>query len=188
MLKRVEEDGKYVEITGFRNVTIADSAEFLKAVRKGKRQGVWVQFFDGELVATWEHLYFAVLNALMAFRNKRAVSKDLAMEVMLYASAQRQIRKAIALMGVKCNSASVATVIIVEDPDAVKPALSAVSKSIGAEPDDSVLELSHEKLRGIREAFGITAKELEAVEEKDDVERAVVNLVLERMALLSTQL
>jgi len=94
LLKYIEETGKYVEIMGFRNLIIGDAEEFLKAVRKKKQQRVWVQFFNAELVATWQHLHFAVLNALLAFKNKRNISKSVMMEAMLYASAQRQIRRA----------------------------------------------------------------------------------------------
>lgn len=188
MLKYIEETGKYVEITGFRNIMIGDAEEFLKAVRKEKQQGVWVQFFDAELVATWQHLHFAVLNALLAFKNERNISKSVAMEAMLYASAQRQIRRAIDLMGVKCDSANVAVVIIGERLDSVKVVLSAVSETIGAEPDGTVLELSRKKAQRIREAFGITDKELKAVMEKNNVEQALVKLVIERTALLSTRL
>ena len=188
MLKYIEETGKYVEITGFRNVRVGDAEEFVKAVRKEKQQRVWVQFFDAELVATWQHLHFAVLNALLAFKNERTISKSVAMEVMLYASAQRQIKKAIDFMGVKCDSANVAVVIIDEHPDSVKAVLSVVSKRIGAEPDETVLELSRKKAQRICEAFGITKKELEAVMEKGNVKQALVKLVIERMALLSTRL
>jgi KEOPS complex subunit Cgi121 len=108
LLKYIAEAGKYVEITGFRNVGIKDAEEFVKAARKETPQSTWVQFFDAELVATWQHLYFAVLNALLAFKTERNISKSVAMEVMLYASAQRQIRKAIQLVGVKCDSENVA--------------------------------------------------------------------------------
>jgi tRNA threonylcarbamoyladenosine modification (KEOPS) complex Cgi121 subunit len=188
MLKYIEEAGKYVEITGFRNLGIEDAEEFVKAARNGTPQSSWIQFFDAELVATWQHLYFAVLNALLAFKNERNISKSAAMEAMLYASAQRQIRKAIALMGVKSASADVAVVIIGESAESVEPFLSAVSKRVGEEPDDAVLEISKEKVQGIREAFGITETELETVMEKTNGGQALVDLVIERMALLSTQL
>ena len=188
MLKYIEETGKYVEITGFRNVKIKDAEEFVKAARKETPQSTWIQFFDAELVATWQHLYFAVLNALLAFKNKRSISKSVSMEAMLYASAQRQIRKAIQLIGVKCESANYVVVIIGESPDSVKALLSAVSKCIGEEPDETVLEISEEKEQRIREAFGITEKELETVMEKNNGKQALVNLVIERMALLSTRL
>jgi len=176
-----------VEITGFSNVKIEDAEGFLKATRR-EQQNTSVQFFNAELVATWQHLYFAVLNALTAFRNKSNISKNVAVEIMLYASAQRQIRKAIAHAGVNRDTADVAVVIIGEKPDAVKTALSSVSKSVGAEPDETVLALSKCKVQSIREAFDVSDRELETVMAKDDVQQALINLVVERMALLSTQL
>jgi KEOPS complex subunit Cgi121 len=187
-MKYIEETGKYVEITGFSNVKIENAEEFVKTARKEMPQSVWVQFFDAELVATWQHLYFAVLNALLAFENGRSISKSVVMDILLYASAQRQIRKALQLIGVKCDSANVAIVIIGETANSVQAVLSSVSRCIGAEPDEKVLEVSKGKLRSIREAFGITEKELETVMEKRDAKEALVNLVIERMALLSTQI
>jgi len=188
LLTYIKEHGKYVETTGYRNVKIEDAEEFLKTIRKEKQQNTAVQFFDAELVATWQHLYFAALNAITAFRNKRNISKNVAMEVMLYASAQRQIRKAIALVGVKPDSANIAAVVIGENSDSVKTALHTVSKRIGAKPDETVLELSKRKMRSIRRAFEISEKELQTVMKKNNLEQALVNLVIERMALLSTQL
>ena len=188
MLRHVEEYAKYVEITGFRNVKIEDAEEFLRAICKEKQQNTVVQFFNAELVATWEHLYFAVLNALTAFRNKSNISRNVAMEIILYASAQRQIRKAIALVGVKRDSANIAIVTIGENPDSVKTTLHTVSKRIGAKPDETVLELSKGKVRSIRRAFDISEKELKTVMKKGDAQQALVNLVVERAALLSTQL
>jgi tRNA threonylcarbamoyladenosine modification (KEOPS) complex Cgi121 subunit len=188
MLKFIKETGKYVEITGFRNVCIKDAEEFMKATREEVRSGVWVQFFDAELVATWQHLYFAVLNALLAFRSEMNIAKSVAMEAIIYASAQRQIRKALHTIGFKGDSTNVAMVITGENPASVEALLSAVSKRVGVEPDDTVLELSRKKARRIRQAFGITGKELETVTEKEDGVQALVDLVIERMALLSTQL
>lgn len=187
MLKYFEEFGEYVEIAGFSNVQIEDAEGFLKATRM-EHQGTAVQFFNAEFVATWQHLYFAVLNALTAFRNKSNISKNIAMEIMLYASAQRQIRKAIALAGVKRDSADVAVVILGKDKTAVKTALAAVSKRVGSEPDETCIALSNDKAQSIRKAFGISEKEVETVMKAGDAEQALVDLVIERMALLSTQL
>jgi tRNA threonylcarbamoyladenosine modification (KEOPS) complex Cgi121 subunit len=187
LLKYFDEFGEYVKITGFRNVRIEDAEGFLKATRR-EQQGTAVQFFNAELVATWQHLYFAVLNALTAFRNKTNVSKSVAVEVMLYASAQRQIRKAIALLGVKRDSAAVAAVIIGESSDAVKAALSSISKLVGSEPDETVLALSNAKMHNIRRAFSISETEVATVIKASDVEQAIVDLVIERVALLPARL
>jgi tRNA threonylcarbamoyladenosine modification (KEOPS) complex Cgi121 subunit len=186
VLKQIEEFGKHVEIAGFRNVKIKNVEEFLKVTRK-VRPTVDIQFFDAHLVATWEHLYFATLNALKAFRNGESISKSLAMETMLYASAQRQIRKATELIGIKQTTPSVAVLIIGEKPEGVKSAFSAISMSIGGVVDDVVLQLSREKVRRIRRAFGITERELQTAMRKNDSGRALVNLVIERVALLATQ-
>jgi KEOPS complex subunit Cgi121 len=188
LLKYIKETGKYVEITGFRNVKIKDAEEFVKSARKETPQSNWIQFFDAKLVATWQHLYFAVLNALLAFKNEGNISKSVAMEVLLYASAQRQIRKAIQLVGVKQDSTNVAVIIIGEKTDSVQAVLTVVSKLIGVQPDETVLELTKEKIESIRKVFGITQKKLEAVMKKKNVEQAVVNLVIERTALLSTRI
>jgi tRNA threonylcarbamoyladenosine modification (KEOPS) complex Cgi121 subunit len=148
---------------------------------------VEIQFFDGKHVATWQHLYFAVLNALIAFKNKENISKSLAMEAMLYASAQRQIRKAMGVLGIKPCSSDIAVLIIGEKSEIVESALSMVSKHVHAQLDDTVLELSEEKATIIRKTFGISDIELKSVIKRDDLENAFIDLVLERMALLATQ-
>jgi KEOPS complex subunit Cgi121 len=188
LLKHIEETEKYVEITGFRNVEIEDVEEFVKSAFKKTAQNTWIQFFDAELVATWKHLYFAVLNTLLSFNNARNISKRAPIEIMLYASAQRQIRKAIQLIGVKIDSANIAVVIVGKSPDIIKARLVAISKLIGNESDETVLEILDEKVQVIRKAFEITETEFETVMEDNNVKQALVYLVIERMALLSTQL
>ena len=110
------------------------------------------------------------------------------MEVMLYASAQRQIRKAIGFLGVKRGVSNVGVVVIGEEPAQVQAAVSAVQKRFGKEPDETVMQLSDNKIDRIRAAFGISDKEVKAILGKSSLEQAVVSLVVERMALLSTQL
>jgi KEOPS complex subunit Cgi121 len=188
MLKYIEEAGKYAGITGYRNIRIDDCEKFLEIARKDLPKSVWIQFFDAKLVATWEHLFFAIINAITAFRNENNISKSLGMEVMLYASAQRQIRKAITLLGVKRKYGNVAVIIIGEKPDLVQMTLFTISKNLGMDSDEMVLGINKEKMDCIRDLFDIAGEELRAVVEKGDVERALVNLVIERMALLATRL
>jgi tRNA threonylcarbamoyladenosine modification (KEOPS) complex Cgi121 subunit len=187
LLKYIDEFGKYVAITGFRSVRIKDVEEFFKMIRKENLPNTEIQFFDAKFVATWQHLYFAALNALTAFKNKENISKSLAIETMLYASAQRQIRKATELIGISPNSSNIATLIVGKKPEIVESALSKVSKHIHAQLDDTVLELSEEKATIIRKTFGISAAELKTIIKKNDLEKALTDLVLERMALLATQ-
>jgi KEOPS complex subunit Cgi121 len=186
MLQYIKEHRKYVEISGYQGVAFDKAEAFLKAERKQTRQNVEIQFFDAQLIATQEHLYFAVFNALEAFRSKMNRSKSPAMESILYASAQRQIQRAIELLGIKPQTKNMALIIIGEDPKQIQAALKAVTECVGSEPNERVLELNKTKEAKIKKAFEITEDELKTQE--DGAQKAIVNLVIERVALLSTQL
>lgn len=187
MIKRIEGFDKYIGITGFRNVKIEDAKGFLDSIRK-KTEGVSVQFFNANLIAGPEHLYFAALNALKAFESNLNISNSLAVETLLYASAQRQIRKAVELLGIKAESSEVAVLVLAETEAKVRETLEAISEFIQGIPDDDVTELSDEKIEMIRELFGISELELEAKLEKKGFEKeALKNLVMEHMALLAIE-
>jgi KEOPS complex subunit Cgi121 len=186
MLKQITEYNKYIEITGFRNIKIENTPAFLSVLHKLLPEDIEIQFSDANFVASWEHLYFAIVNALMAFKNKRNISKSLTVETVLYASAQRQIKKAIEIIGVKPITRNVAMIIISENTNSIKAALSAVVQHLGMQPDETVLELSKTKIQLLRHAFNISDTELETATRDSDA--ALVNLVIERVALLSTQI
>ena len=187
MLHYLKEYANYVEITGYRNIKFAQAEGFLKASRK-ETSHADIQFFDAELIATQEHLHFAVLNALQAFQNKTNVSKSPAMETMLYASAQRQIQKAIQRCGIKPETTSMAVIIVGENPTQLETVLQAITACVGVEPDEKVLEMTKVKGKNIKETFQITDEELKSVMKNENRQEALVNLVVERVALLATQL
>lgn len=187
MIKELETFNSFLAIDGFRNVKIEDINKFFSAVRR-EVEDAHVQLFEAQLVAGWEHLYFAALNALNAFRNKTNISKNLAVETLLYASAQRQIEKAVELLGIKPESSQVAVLIIAETKQMAASSLKVVSRLTMGELDDSVLEITNEKVKSIRELFGISDLELETMLEKEASEKKVlIDLVIEHMALLVTQ-
>jgi tRNA threonylcarbamoyladenosine modification (KEOPS) complex Cgi121 subunit len=185
MQQYIEEFNRYVEITGYRNIAFTQAEAFLKAHRK-QACTIELQFFDADLVATEEHLYFAVLNALQAFKGKTNISKSVAMETMLFASAQRQIQKSIEHIGVKPQSKNLAVVIVGEDSAQIEAQLRALTECLGTQPDASVLQLTVDKQKRIRLAFQITEEEIKT--ENSPTEQAIVNLAIEHVALLATQL
>ncbi|NWG11645.1 hypothetical protein HXY33_07900 [Candidatus Bathyarchaeota archaeon] len=187
MLKHVAEFDRHILIAGFGNVKIRDIGEFLKKVQKEKTSNAEVQFFDAKLVASWQHLYFAALDALTAFKNNGNISKTIAVETMLYASAQRQIRKAVKFLGITSNTSEIAVLIIGESLKEVKSNLQIISTFTNMRRDDVVLDLSEEKKVIIQKAFGISDLELKTAMKGDCLETALINLVIERMALLATQ-
>lgn len=172
---------------GFRNVQIGDVNAFLEDFRK-RNKNVPVQFFDAKHVAGPQHLYFAALNALKAFERKINISNNLAVELLLYASAQRQITKAVELLGLKQGSSEVAALIVADGNHEKECFLRLVAETVSGERDDSVLDLTAQKIDGIRELFQITDTEFEAKLEKQGLEKeALTDLVIERMALLGAK-
>jgi len=189
MQRRLEEYGKIVEITGFRNAHIKDARSFSQILAGKLPTDCEVQFFDADLVATWQHLYFAVLNALMNLKSNRGISNSIAVETVLYASAQRQILKAINFIGLKPDSENAAMVVICENAESAKAGLDAAAKLVGAQLDESVLELTETKAKRIRKVFDISDEEINVAKTRSvGSEQALVDLVVERVALLSTRL
>jgi tRNA threonylcarbamoyladenosine modification (KEOPS) complex Cgi121 subunit len=186
MIRRVEGFKKYIGIAGFKNVKISDYDSFFKKIREEK-WNTSVQFFNSKLIAGPDHLFFAALNALNNFKNKINISNNIAIEILLFSSAQRQIRKAIDMIGINQKSSQIAILVINETRLEVIKILEAVSKYLIAERDDSVILLDSEKFERIRNLFQISDLELKSkLNEKGYEKEALVDLVIERMSLLTT--
>lgn len=187
MIKKLEDFNVYVAIVGFRNVKITDVDRFFDLARRRVKKA-HVQFFDAALTAGWEHLYFAALNALNAFKNKQNISNSLAVEALLFASAQRQITKAVEMLGIRPESSQVAVLVLAETRQEATAALEIISKTVPGERDDSTLELTDGKIQGIKRLFDISDLELKAKLRKEGLEReALIDLVIEHASLLATR-
>jgi tRNA threonylcarbamoyladenosine modification (KEOPS) complex Cgi121 subunit len=106
---------------------------------------------------------------------------------MLYASGQRQIRKAMKLIGIKSNTQEIAVLVIGEDAEKVNSAFTHIGNFANAKRDDGVLDLTEDKIEVIQKAFKISNEEIEAVMKNGDLKEAVKKLIIERVALLSTR-
>lgn len=187
MIEKLEDFNVYLLSAGFQNAKIANVDKFFADIRKAVGSAC-VQFFNADLIAGQTHLSFAALNALTAFKSKINISNSLAMETLLYASAQRQIKDALKLIGINPNSKRVVVLILAETRDQACSILASVSKLLKAKRDDSVVEYSKEKVDELMRLFGISTLELEAKTEKKGAEKeALKDLIIEHMALLVTQ-
>lgn len=185
MLYFFEEFNVYVEIAGFKGVSFERADVYLKDNRKVELQKVWVQFFNSALIATCDHLYFAVLNALYAFKNNVNFSKNLAVETLLYASSQHQIQRAIQLIGLNADVSEVAVVVIGESAEQVKDVLNDLAVCLQAELCDDVLCLTPKKVALIKQVFSITPLMVEVAARDHSDDLSLVDLVIEKVALLA---
>lgn len=177
--------GKHLVVEGFRAVKIDSIDGVLRAIRANSGN-CQVQILDADYVAGFEHIFFAVLNALKAFKAGYNISRSLPIEILLFSSGQDQIRRAIEILGVKETTRNVALVIVAENREEALTALSSITNALEWTADQSVIELTNEKIQLIMSAFKITQEELEASMRGSMVD-AVKSVLIERAALLVAQ-
>ena len=178
---------KNITVVGFSNVKIQNIDIMLEQFRKENKEAK-IQFFDAQHIAGKQHLYFAAVNALNAFNKKTNISNNLAVEALLYASGQRQIKKAVNMLGIKQNTTEVIALIIPENSQENEQYLELVTKTVPGQRDDKVVELTDKKVVQIKKLFKISDKEFKAKLEKQGKEKeALTDLVIEHMALLVTK-
>lgn len=142
------------EITILEGTVNVDSvADFLKRI---DLDGCSITFLDANYVADREHAELAARKALKAWEEGRNVARTLAMEVLLYAAATRQISKATE-MGLKEGKNRVVVVVIGD-----KSCIEELKRRVDF-VEEKVLELTDEKIKRLVEFFEISKEEIEIV-------------------------
>jgi len=154
--------------------------EILNHVQKfAKSENITIQIFDATYIFGNDHIISACEHAKRAFTRGNNISDSLAIEILLYAAGEYQIKNALAKLGVKTQSRSIAIVFIGldEKPESlIRKFLDNFNTAgIKLEHNDEVLAGNRDKL--IR--FGISDEEISAVPEERWSE-----LILEKVALL----
>jgi KEOPS complex subunit Cgi121 len=139
------------------------------------RHGLIVQALDADKIAGQKHIHFAVEKALSAFSEQRNIAKDAGVEIMRYASGERQIERALA-MGVSDRTKRVALILVKEEWVGSWPEAWELSEIIEPDQDESSFDA-----KAVKEQFQISFEELAAVGEE-----RLEDLVIERVALADT--
>ena len=168
----------FVAIGGFRG-DVADPKSLVRAVGEAASPHA-AQIVDAGRVAGRDHLWMAAVNAARSTETGLALSKNITVEALLYASAQDQITKALATLGVSAKTTAVALMVFAPTQAEAEGAYREAAKLLGVE-DDGVLELDDAKVAALKKAYGISDAELEAA----GGEKALSGLIVERGALLS---
>jgi KEOPS complex subunit Cgi121 len=185
----LSEDGRFALVSAFRVPDSMDPSAALKEVRS-KIPASEIQFFDGGRVAGKEHLEIAAINASHASKSGIGISRSLAMETLLYASAQRQIDAAITRTGISQDSKIIGLVAFSQNEEDARVLEGRIAQIVGVELNEELLnEWSEKKTRSITGLYSISANELEAIKmPREEIEKAIMKAVVERVALLSTRI
>lgn len=141
--------------------------------------GCTIQAINADLVVSHKHLVFAAEKALAAFGEGRNVAKNLGLEILRYASGERQIGRALA-MGVFPTTRRIALVVVGEKENGSRAPSFPDADELAAVIEPDGLEIAFDP-KAVRETFHITDDEITAVGEG-----RIPDLVLERVALVDT--
>ncbi len=153
---------------------------FLKNIESfEKDHDVVIQAFNANLIFGEKHLISAVEHAIRAIKRKTNTTKSLGMEILLYASGERQLKLAIPKMGVKKGKNSVAFTLVnrigENDVKISDNLITELLKGLSLKRNDKVLEGSSKTLK----KFGISDDEVGTVT-KDKYG----NIILEKVAMV----
>ena len=98
------------------------------------------QLFDNQYIWGYRHLFSAAWHALNARKTNRMIAKTLSIEVLLYVAAQRQIKKAIALLGVKETTKDVAGILLGETSQQLINASYQLQEELHMKPNIDLLD------------------------------------------------
>jgi len=162
-----------IEIIGAEG-KISNIEVFLKKTQEfSKKNNIKIQSFDAELIFGKDHLTSSYNHAKRAFKNKTNTSPDIEMELLLYSSGERQLKKAIPKMGVKKEKSRIVFAFInnkIEDK-----ILKDFLELFNLKRNDKIIEGNINTLK----KFGIKDNEIKTVKEEK-----YGDLILEKVALV----
>ena len=111
----IEYDNKYIEVIGLKG-EITDVNDILNFVNElSNKYNCMIQLMNASALAGELHIYQACIQSINSFNREINIANNLGMEICVRASAQRQISKAIKILGLKKGENDICAVIIKKD-------------------------------------------------------------------------
>lgn len=172
-------DNLTTHIIGISETQIYDVEDVLRQIKRlAKEKGVILQLVDANRVTGKEHLELASYHAKKAFQQNSQISNSIEIETLLYATGQRQIDKALTLMGITPKTKNVAAVVLFPPvkPTNLSELFQEIIGLLKGKQSKKVFNLTSEKERTLIQLFDITSEELRTGSTHD--------LIIERMGML----
>lgn len=156
-----------IKIAGFKH-KITDFKELMTQINEIS-QDCTLQLLNADGIAGYEHALHAAVHAIKAFERGENIANDLGLEICLRASAQRQISKALDILGIKNGEMNICAVALNCKEDIIEELEKILDKR-----DDNVLKPDENVLKGI---YKISDAEIEA-------SGSITNVMIEKTTLL----
>ncbi|MGF7118712.1 KEOPS complex subunit Cgi121 [Methanobacterium oryzae] len=156
-----------IQITGFTH-NIKDFRGLINKTNEISKDCT-LQLLNADGIAGYEHILHATVHAIKAFERGENIAKDLGLEICLRASAQRQISKALDILGINEGEMNICAVAVDCREDIIIKLESLLDKR-----GNNILE-SNEKI--LKKIYDISDEELKT---SGNIE----NVMIERTSLL----
>jgi len=148
-----------------------------------------IQLIDLDKVPGQHYMKLATVNACKSFHSKQPIAKSLAMELLLYVSADKQITRALKHVGITPETQRITALVVGKNRENVQSGANFLSTQLEQDGQDELLnDWPPERIANVRTGFDIGAKEVEAIVRKNESEPMVLErLAVERSALLAVK-
>ncbi len=182
-----ENHEKTVGIAEFQNTRELTQNQLIQLVVTLSSDETTIQLLNGLLISDEIHLLSAAENAINAQHGNYMLSRSLDVEIIVFASAQRQIGKAIEALGVYDGLGEVAAVVLGSDAKSVENTIQKLAEKIGQEIIPA-FPPTMERLRRIKKQFEISNTEISAISDSESIESQMAALsrcVVSRVSLVA---
>ena len=172
------------EIHNLKNLT---QQELVQLAASLSENSLTVQLLNALLIADEVHLLSAAQNAINAQQGEYMLSRSLDVEIIVFASTQRQIGRALDALGVYDGIDNVAVVVVGPDSTSVKNTIGEIINQVGEEVVPP-FKATKNRLDQIKRQYQITDKEIDAIQESEATESrmtALARCVASRVALVA---
>lgn len=149
-----------------------------------QKRKVPLQIMEAKYLASPRHAFHAGNLAVAAHREKRARAKRIEVEILLYLTGKRQIGDAISSVGVKKNTKEIVAIALGPSENLVQTAIKDLKKTLQAQSDTKLLQISGAKRTSLQRLFGITDDEIALMTRDGDWKESMLKCVMERGAML----
>ncbi|MFO8077689.1 MAG: KEOPS complex subunit Cgi121 [Thermoplasmatota archaeon] len=148
------------------SVFIVDVDRFMQKIQEiSKRNQIIIQAFNADMICGKNHIYSAATHAIRAEKQNSKATHSLAMELLLYAAGERQVKHALQKMGITQGKSNIALVIINlqrKTKNLIDQCIESLIDQFNIQLDDSVITCSTKKIKN----FGITDQQLKTLSEE----------------------
>lgn len=149
------------------SVFIDDVNRFMQKIQEiSKTYQITIQAFNADMICGKNHIYSAVAHAIRAEKQNSKTTHSLAMELLLYAAGERQVKHALKKMGISQGNSNIALVIINlqrKTKNLPDQCIESLIDQFNIQLDDSVINCSTQKIKN----FGITDQQLKTLSEEN---------------------